>query len=1085
MRRDAEAATRVPRGGTLRKCAEDSPFRECRGGEGLRATAWSYVPFDQIRYVGEPHIGGRGSCEGWVREAMRRIDRGLATGPVSLLDVVHAMRRDTTSRRSGVAGEMFSRVGGFQLNSASLGLQRFRLMAVEQFNPRGSDDVSIDSMATVLGSELRENEIAFVRLLLNPAASGGERFGHALLVQHLPQDEFVIFDPNNGAFLYRGAAQMQSALRAYAADAFSEEELGLHVVPHSMDSFSASLPALGTVAMPGSTPSNEPPLLAVPHTLPATPALYEEIADESNGLSGEALAGAAGGERALANAPQGVAYYALREVARGRVPNLTEATEQIREQLADYVRRTGSIREIRRLQEENRHGLITDLPNRTRRPGSRGIHSGQQLVSDLRLHFGSSRDAENHGVAYLNDFAEIRLTFRRPQTDERVGAVARRPNRRAADAYSIVVQRRGLSADFMSDRYEMHDPASGVYRFSDFNELAAGLTSAMLRGYPEAGGIDHADTVYFGHYDDNETALHALRGRPAQHDSRGANISLGETERRLDVTGFPSQTPPLEQPTPEPDFGYGEPRGPVPKSGRQSHDELKRSWDPPRYRKPYALFRPSTLTPDDLAERGGFDCERTTLRNVNLDLHDFDLASQPGLIDSAGYLGTFRDERTAAARLSSMAPDGYIYFVAPTPNMVDVNASLGSQARAPETAELAAMGRIDYAQIRGWREVKNGVEGEFVRNRAYRWDVFNQTETAGTQPQLARFPIANDAWQATSFGSFVAKDNEGKVTKFNQDPNRVHAFFYDNAWEKVRNLHSRQALGLDYRGPFTIEAYAGDSSNGTHLYVARGGWPYVSGRTSSYSRDPKSRHTFTMGDDGRLHLADDHDQVLRVNGDGNVYLGGTPSNLRSSNGVFDFVGSNLIHREDNRFLTTGISVWTPFLSGTIAGARSRWALRKPDGTPARPPTFNQHTFAGKTGGQYSLYRFEKDPDSALPLGATHFVTAVPVDPHSGDFANLHALMTPAEVRDVSAWLSEQNAAWLFRDGFYLTSPEPGHLRASTLDSLTRWWAAYDPSSGKAEFSSMPVASNYRIGREAWQRVRDIERRHDAIFKMLA
>jgi hypothetical protein len=663
---------------------------------------------------------------------MRRIDRGLATGPVSLLDVVQAMRRDTTSRRSGAAGEMFGRVGGFQLNSASLGLQRFRLLAVEQFNPRGSEDVSIDSMATVLGSELGENEIAFVRLLLNPTASGNERFGHALLVQHLPGNEFVVFDPNNGAFLYRGAEQMQRALRAYAADAFSEEELGLHVVPHSMDAFSASLPTLGTVALPGSTPSNEPPLLAIPHTLPATPALFEANADDSNALSGEALAGAAGGERSLATALQGIAYYALREVARGRVPNLTEATEQIREQLASYVRRTGSIKEIRRLQEENRHGLMTNLPNRTRRPGSRGISSGEQLVSDLRSHFGSSRDAESRSVAYVNDFAEIRLSFRRPQTDAHAGAVARRPGRRANDAYSIVIQRRGLSADFLTDRYEMHDPASGVYRFSDFNELAAGLNSAMTRGYPEAGGIDHVDTVYFGHYDDHETALHTLRGTPAQHDSRGANTSLGETERLVGVTGFPSQTPPLEQPTPEPDFGYDEPRAPTPESGgRQRHDELKRAWDAPQYRKPYALFRPSTLMPDDLAERGGFECERTTLRNVNLDLHDFDVASQPGLIDSAGYLGTFRDERTATARLSSMAPDGYIYFVAPTPNMVDVSASLGSQAREPETAELAAMGRIDYTQIRGWREVKNGVEGEFVRNPAYRWDVFNPDRNRG------------------------------------------------------------------------------------------------------------------------------------------------------------------------------------------------------------------------------------------------------------------------------------------------------------------------------------------------------------------
>jgi hypothetical protein len=1077
-------ATRVRRGGTLGKCVQASPFRECRGGEGLRETAISYVPFDQIHYLGEREFNRQAACEGWSREAIRRVDQRLVNSAVSLLDVVRDMRKDTTKRRSGEADGQFMRVRAFQLNPATLGLQRLRLRGVEQFDHRGSHQSSVVSMASVLSSGLRENEIAFVRLLLRPTTSSAERYGHALLVQRLPQEHYVVFDPNNGAFLYENAAMLRAALNAYGANAFSEDELGLRAEPHSIDYFSPWLttPPGGEV-LQQSSPMIPPPLRNLPYSPSVTSSLYEASADESNTLSGEALAAAAGGERSVANAFQGIGYYALREVARGRAPTLTEATDYIWQRLADPSRRSESIQEINRLQAENRQAFLVDLPNRTRRGGGQAISSAEQLVNDLRLHFGSSRDAEDPSIAYRNDLAEIRLTFRRRRTNPDGDAGASSSGPRTGDGYSVVVQRRGLSADYLQDRYEMHDPASGVYRLGNFDELAAALSSAMARGYPEEQGIDHVDTVYYGHYDDHETALHGLRGTPAPHDSRATNISLGEVERLLGVTGIPSQTPPLAHPTPEPDFGYEAPSATIPESPLR-HVDLKRSLDPSQERKPFALFRPSTLTPNEVAGRGGFDCEQTILRNVSLDLHDFDLASRPGLIDSAGYLGTFRDERTAAARLANMAPDGFIYFVAPSPNMVDVNATLDSHAREPENAEVAAMGRIDHTQIRGWREVKNGVAGKFVRNPAYRWDIYNQTETAGRQPQLARFPIADDVWEKTGYRTLVSRSKKGRVTEFNEDPNRVHAFFYDRAWAKVRNLEMRQVSGIDYRGPFSIEAYGGGDANRTHLFISGSGWPYVASAYKQSALDPQSRHMFTMGEDGRLHVADDYDKVLRVNGAGNVYLGAIPSNRSSTNGVFDRVGSHLIHREDDKYLTTGKSVWTPFVSATREGARSRWALRKPDGAAALPPTLNEHTFQGKTGGQFRLYRFETDPDTALPVGTTHFVTKVPVSPYDGNFSGIQALMTPADVRDVSAWLYARNAAWLFRDGIYLSSPAPGRLEGVTLDGLTRWRAAFDADFGTARFSSAQVISNYSIGNEAWRRIRQAESRHKSIFNVL-
>jgi hypothetical protein len=160
-------------------------------------------------------------------------------------------------------------------------------------------------------------------------------------------------------------------------------------------------------------------------------------------------------------------------------------------------------------------------------------------------------------------------------------------------------------------------------------------------------------------------------------------------------------------------------------------------------------------------------------------------------------------------------------------------------------------------------------------------------------------------------------------------------------------------------------------------------------------------------------------------------------------------------------------------------------LKKPDGAPARPPKLNEHTFQGKTGGRFGLYRFENDPDSALLSGTTHFVTTVPIRPYDGGFANFQTLMTPADVRDISAWLYARNAAWLFRDGFYLTSSAPGHLEGNTLDGMTRWWAEFNPEFGTARFSNMPVVSNYSIGSAAWQRVRQTESRHEQLFNVLA
>jgi hypothetical protein len=1060
------------RGPALAKCSSDDLFRECRGGEALAQTCWTFHPFDQRRYANEPAISGRPLCAGWVREAMRRVDRNDRAQPFSLVNVAYQMRTDATRQRRGVAAEQFGRVVAFQFNPSSLGLRGLRLSSSERFSSPVRAQ-NIDALVTSL-HEMRENQLAFLRLALTSRQSADGEYGHAVLIQRLAHGAYAIFDPNNGAFEYRSRADMEDALRNYMDESFNEPGQGFDVTPSSIQYFGASASQLGEEPLPVSTPFREP-RLDLQQGMPSTREIYHASADQSNELSTDVLSAAAGRTRRGLAWPQALAYQAMLYIAQGAAPDLTVATESVRARLADPAQRSGFVHVLGQLGEANRYGVLSDMPNRTRRPGSFGIDDAPTLQEDLWTNFHNTRDPEDRRHAFRNDFAELRLTFRNPPASSAQGAAIAAGE--AVDQYSIVVQRRGTSANFEEDGYDLYEPEIGVFRYSNFAELTQALQGVMARGYPERGGIRRVDTVYFGHYDDEPPAPHHVPTTPAPHVARAANMSLAAVEPLLGIGGRPSQTPPLANLGHEPDFGFEEPPAALPGSSRV---DLKRSTTDLDTDRPFALYRPSKVTPTELAMTGAFASDGTLLRNVNLGMHDFDVASNPHQVDSAGYLGTFRSENAAAARLPADVQLGFIYAVAPTPNMVDVNESLGSRAHDPKSAEVAAMGRIDYTQIRGWRIVMNGVVGKFIHNRDYRWDIYNQTRIAHPQPLLARFPVESDA------GPFVTSDPNGEGKRFNQDPNLYQAQFYDNAWGKVRNLQARQAAGLDYRGPMTVEAYGGNDTRGTHLYIDASGSPVVNSKHKASSLDAASRHNFLMGEDGRLHLADNYRKVLRVNAQGNVYLGEVPSSGNNRNGVFEYTSSRLFHREDGKFLTVGVVSETPYVAAAPAGSRSAWSLRRPDQRPAQPPKNSENTFWGLMAGRRRLYRFEADPDSALPKNATHFVTLIPGNAYSGNFLDYVGWMSGQDITAASRWLREHDAAWLFKDGFYVTAREGAgqYLEARSLDGVLRWWTDLDPMTGNIRRHSASLASDYRVGDDVWYTVKEKEQRREQLFRAL-
>ncbi|HVE10866.1 MAG TPA: enterotoxin A family protein [Paraburkholderia sp.] len=1070
------------RGGVLGTCAQGSPFRECRGGEALESSSWSYDPFDQADYTHRDGSEGRGACEGWVREALRRVDQGHRS---NLQSAVRSMRTDASTRRNDIASDMFGRVDRFQNNAQALAVRDYATGLHVQLDGSATRGAVTRDMFRNMRDYLGVGDVVLIGVgAVNPGTNDGQ-YGHALLLQRSGNSQFVLFDPNNGAFAYSSRRDMEIALRRYLDEAFGET--GLQMRPDSLQFYGLPSPPVG---MQVTRPQSEVVLARQLREPPAPPArvvdpltdAYQLSAETSNSLSAQTLSASAGQRDALSRAPGGLALYALQDIAQRRSGNLTDATEAVRQRLSERAQRPLSLNAIRDLQQQNPYGLVATVPGYVRRSGAIDMRSGESLVADLQQHFSSLHRDSDSRFGYPIDIAtvNVRLPQQPPATDGAIATAAPATGIvRPPATQPIVVQRLRASSDYRADPYQIYDPQAGVFHYANFDAMAQAMRAMFDSGYSTRGGVDHADTTYYA----NTATLIAAAGvsEAAPVLPPVANMSMSEVERRLDgVTGSPSLTRPRPDLPPPPLT--------VEPPAFSLRVDLKRSATEPANPKPDGLFRPSRIPPHRLKEHGGFDCESTKVGDIDLALHDRDVAATPGVIDSAGYLGTFRNERAALARMPGDSGNGFIYYVAPTPNMVDVPGTLGKHARAASEGEVAAMGWIDYPQIRGWRVVEHGVPGKYVRNPDYRWDVYDQTRTSGAQPQLARFPVDSEAWREEPFKPFVSTHGAAPGTaQFNRDPNLTHALFYDAAWAKVRALNGLQAAGVDYRGPLRLQAYdEGDRSN-TQIYVDGQNNVYVDTQRAPYSRSGDTKHDFALSDDGRFHVIGDYSKVLRVGHDGYLYLGDIPSDPNSLNGVFEHTGHHLIHQEDNKFLTTGVSSYTPFVDSVNRGARSDWHLHTADGKEVVPSRVNQHSFRASTAGSASqLYAFYCDPDSALPSNATRFVTKLPDNAHSGKFLDCVQAITPAEARAAAAWLSRQNAVWLFQDGFYATANDAGTLEVRKLDGTPVWRAEQLTSGwGEVKFTSLTaLSSNYDVPGDTWHRIQGREERYARVLAEL-
>jgi hypothetical protein len=276
---------REKRGAVLGTCSKGGDFRECRGGAALEDGSDYHARFDQFdrkQTLGEDK---RGTCEGIVREVMRRMDRdanGYPSEMWSAVDhMIESMNGDGADRTN-----TFNRIQAFQNNPTSLQLTRFRQSRAADMSTYGTMPETRVNAALGILSNLAPGGVAVLRLGIGRTGNADQTdSGHVLLVQRRPgsredpTDLWTVFDPNNGVFGYSGQDAMQASLKNYMNTAYSEldtgsDHSGYFVAPTRVVLYDPpSAPGWqGLAATPDPTPAPdstqlEPPGLA---QLPAT-----------------------------------------------------------------------------------------------------------------------------------------------------------------------------------------------------------------------------------------------------------------------------------------------------------------------------------------------------------------------------------------------------------------------------------------------------------------------------------------------------------------------------------------------------------------------------------------------------------------------------------------------------------------------------------------------------------------------------------------------------------------------------------------------------------------------------------------------
>ncbi|KAF5521999.1 Heat-labile enterotoxin IIA, A chain [Colletotrichum aenigma] len=154
------------------------------------------------------------------------------------------------------------------------------------------------------------------------------------------------------------------------------------------------------------------------------------------------------------------------------------------------------------------------------------------------------------------------------------------------------------------------------------------------------------------------------------------------------------------------------------------------------------VYRGDYRSPAEIQEAGGFLPKgQSAFGAIAPDISLFNHA-KAALDDSSrddyGYVFT-SSSLVIAERIINMRPEGYIYKIHVTANMIDIIGTLGKHNPLNDEREYAALGGIKFEQIVSWKAYENGKSGEEELNKEFNEQVYSAAIAGGVQFQLAGF----------------------------------------------------------------------------------------------------------------------------------------------------------------------------------------------------------------------------------------------------------------------------------------------------------------------------------------------------------
>jgi cholera enterotoxin subunit A len=177
---------------------------------------------------------------------------------------------------------------------------------------------------------------------------------------------------------------------------------------------------------------------------------------------------------------------------------------------------------------------------------------------------------------------------------------------------------------------------------------------------------------------------------------------------------------------------------------------------------PAIVYRAVIESPTVVKQTGGFlpraaDGTRPNQPPPNISLFNHTNGAATGLarIDS-GYVSTTTLLSRARMWVSDhFRGEGYVYYIQPTGNFIDVNGTLRIYSPHQDELEYASLGMIRWNQVIGWQRVISSELQPYERNRDYNASLYSQSHAGEAQPQLAGFPPEHIAWTMEPWRSFA------------------------------------------------------------------------------------------------------------------------------------------------------------------------------------------------------------------------------------------------------------------------------------------------------------------------------------------